>query len=91
MLERLIHYNELILNSTGEGIYGLNLQGETAFLNPAAARIDGDSHHLVGLKVIKLTAISRPDGFDAARRREAHRRARTGERLDPNLRLPSRA
>jgi GAF domain-containing protein len=32
---------ELILNSAGEGIYGLNLKGEITFGNPAAARMLG--------------------------------------------------
>ncbi|WP_165972094.1 ATP-binding protein [Paenibacillus piri] len=32
---------ELILNSAGEGIYGLNLDGEITFCNPAAARMLG--------------------------------------------------
>lgn len=40
-LERLSHQNELILNSAGEGIYGLNLEGITTFVNPAAAEILG--------------------------------------------------
>ncbi|HHP7232970.1 MAG TPA: ATP-binding protein, partial [Xenococcaceae cyanobacterium] len=38
-LERLSHQHELILNSAGEGIYGLNLQGITTFVNPAAAEM----------------------------------------------------
>ncbi len=40
-LERLSHQNELILNSAGEGIYGLDLDGITTFVNPAAAYILG--------------------------------------------------
>ncbi|MGH2412761.1 MAG: GAF domain-containing protein, partial [Microcystaceae cyanobacterium] len=40
-LERLSHQNELILNSAGEGIYGLNRQGRITFVNPAAARMLG--------------------------------------------------
>ncbi|MDJ0596839.1 MAG: ATP-binding protein [Pleurocapsa sp. MO_226.B13] len=42
-LERISHQNELILNSAGEGIYGLNLEGITTFVNPAAAEILGYS------------------------------------------------
>ncbi|MEM9509220.1 MAG: ATP-binding protein [Cyanobacteria bacterium P01_E01_bin.35] len=38
-LERLSHQNELILNSAGEGIYGLNLEGKITFVNPAAAEM----------------------------------------------------
>ncbi len=40
-LQRLSHQNALILNSAGEGIYGLNIQGRTTFVNPAAARMLG--------------------------------------------------
>lgn len=40
-LERLSHQQELILNSAGEGIYGLNLEGVTTFVNPAAAEMLG--------------------------------------------------
>lgn len=40
-LERLAHQNELILNSAGEGIYGLDLQGRITFINPAAAEMLG--------------------------------------------------
>ncbi|MEM8828525.1 MAG: ATP-binding protein [Cyanobacteria bacterium P01_G01_bin.19] len=40
-LERLSHQHELILNSAGEGIYGLNLAGRIAFINPAAAEMLG--------------------------------------------------
>jgi PAS domain S-box-containing protein len=40
-LARLSHQNELILNSVGEGLCGLDLQGHITFVNPAAARILG--------------------------------------------------
>lgn len=40
-LEQLRHQNELILNSAGEGIYGLDLAGTITFANPAAARMLG--------------------------------------------------
>ena len=40
-LEQLSRQNELILNSVGEGICGLNLQGEITFVNPAAAKLLG--------------------------------------------------
>jgi PAS domain S-box-containing protein len=38
-LERLSHQNELILNSAGEGICGLDRHGKITFANPAAARM----------------------------------------------------
>ena len=40
-LEQLRHQNELILDSAGEGICGLNQEGKITFANPAAARITG--------------------------------------------------
>lgn len=40
-LERLSRQSELILNSAGEGIYGLNAVGKITFVNPAAARMLG--------------------------------------------------
>jgi PAS domain S-box-containing protein len=40
-LQKLQRRNESILNSAGEGIYGLDLQGRTTFANPAAAKLTG--------------------------------------------------
>ena len=40
-VKRLGRQNELILNSAGEGIYGLDSQGKITFVNPAAARMLG--------------------------------------------------
>ena len=40
-LQKLQRRNESILNSAGEGIYGLDLQGRTTFINPAAAKLTG--------------------------------------------------
>jgi light-regulated signal transduction histidine kinase (bacteriophytochrome) len=40
-LQRLSKQNELILNSAGEGIYGLDRRGRITFINPAAARMLG--------------------------------------------------
>ena len=40
-LKRLSHQNELILNSAGEGIYGIDTEGKTVFVNPAAAGLLG--------------------------------------------------
>jgi two-component system NtrC family sensor kinase len=41
MLARLSHQNELILQSAGEGIYGVDLNGRATFLNPAASKMLG--------------------------------------------------
>ncbi|HEX9984825.1 MAG TPA: ATP-binding protein [Thermoanaerobaculia bacterium] len=40
-LARLIRQNELILNAAAEGVFGVNLDGNTTFVNPAAARMIG--------------------------------------------------
>jgi PAS domain S-box-containing protein len=40
-IQRLQAQYELILNSAGEGICGLDLNGKTMFVNPAAARMTG--------------------------------------------------
>jgi len=40
-LSRLKIQNELILQAAGEGIYGLNCQGQTTFLNNAASKMLG--------------------------------------------------
>jgi len=40
-LQKLQRRYEHILNSAGEGIYGLDLMGRTTFVNPAAAKITG--------------------------------------------------
>jgi PAS domain S-box-containing protein len=42
-LSRLIRQNELILNAAAEGVFGVNLEGTTTFVNPAAARMTGRS------------------------------------------------
>ena len=62
-LDRLSRQNELILNSAGEGIYGLNLQGETTFVNPAAARLLGrEVEELIAQWMHPLLNHSKPDG-----------------------------
>src|SRR5205085_8126490 len=40
-LQKLQRRYELILNSAGEGICGLDLEGKTTFANPAVSRITG--------------------------------------------------
>ena len=63
MLDRLRRQNELILNSAGEGIYGLDSRGLTTFVNPAAARMIGwDVEDLIGEPQHDILHHSRPDG-----------------------------
>ena len=40
-LAQLNRHHKLILDSAGEGIYGVDLEGRTTFVNPAAARMLG--------------------------------------------------
>jgi len=40
-IRALSQRNEMILNAAGEGIYGLDLEGRTTFINPAAAQMIG--------------------------------------------------
>jgi PAS domain S-box-containing protein len=54
---------ELILKEAGEGIYGLDREGRTTFLNPTAARMLGYApEELVGQPMHPLLHHSRPDG-----------------------------
>ncbi|MEO1095016.1 MAG: ATP-binding protein [Cyanobacteria bacterium J06638_28] len=62
-LERLSHQNELILKSAGEGICGLDPQGQIVFVNPAAAKILGQSaESMIGQFMHRLVHHSQPDG-----------------------------
>ena len=46
-LALLIRQNELILNAAAEGVFGVDLDGNTTFVNPAAARMIGRSQEEV--------------------------------------------
>src|SRR3989441_965747 len=62
-IERLSRQNELILNAAGEGIFGLDLQGKTTFVNPAAARMVGWSvAELIGQPMHLIMHHTKPDG-----------------------------
>ncbi len=62
-LARLSHQSELILNSIGEGIYGLDLQGNTTFVNPAASRMLGYTFdELIGKSGHRMIHHTRADG-----------------------------
>lgn len=53
----------LLLASTGEGIYGVDLHGACVFINPAGARLIGyEPHELIGRNMHGLTHHARPDG-----------------------------
>ena len=55
--------NQLLLDAVGEGIYGLDTEGITTFVNPAAERILGyTSEQLAGRKMHSIVHHSRADG-----------------------------
>jgi PAS domain S-box-containing protein len=61
--ERLSHQNELILSAAGEGIYGLDAQGNTAFINPATMGMSGYSaEELLGRPMHAMLHHSKLDG-----------------------------
>jgi PAS domain S-box-containing protein len=54
----------LLLNSTGEGIYGIDLEGKCTFANPACLRLLGfeSDTELLGRNMHQLVHHTRPDG-----------------------------
>jgi PAS domain S-box-containing protein len=54
---------KLILDSAGEGIYGVDLDGRATFVNPAAAKMLGYTPgELIGCRIHKIIHHTRPDG-----------------------------
>ena len=61
--EELERLNELILSSAGEGIYGLDAEGLTTFVNPAATKMLGwPAKEIIGHPMHSLLHHSRADG-----------------------------
>ena len=62
-LEQLRVQNELILASAGQGIFGLDLEGNTIFINPAALEMTGyDSGELLGQNIHEIIHYRKADG-----------------------------
>lgn len=62
-LERLRRQHQLILNSVGDGVYGVDLEGRVTFVNPAAAHMIGwEATDLIGKSMHHLVHHSRLDG-----------------------------
>ena len=62
-LERLKIQHESILNSAGEGIFGLDREGKTIFANPAALELTGyREDELIGNNLHDLIHHSKADG-----------------------------
>jgi len=61
-LEQISRQNQLILNSAGEGIYGLDLDGKVTFVNPAGAKLLGyDVEELLGQSLKQLVHETKPE------------------------------
>jgi len=53
----------LVMNSVGEGIYGINLEGKSTFINPAASHMLGyEQEELLGQLIHVTIHHSHPDG-----------------------------
>jgi PAS domain S-box-containing protein len=62
-LRRLGYQNQLILNSAGEGIFGLDRAGNITFANPAAVKMLGCTiEELAGKNSHNICHHTRPDG-----------------------------
>jgi diguanylate cyclase (GGDEF)-like protein/PAS domain S-box-containing protein len=62
-LERLGRRHELVLKSAGEGIFGLDVDGNATFVNPAAARMTGwEAEELVGRPQHEVLHHTKTDG-----------------------------
>ena len=62
--ERLSDYNRLLLESTAEGIYGIDSDGRCTFINMAGASLIGyAAHEAVGQEMHALIHHSRNDGL----------------------------
>jgi diguanylate cyclase (GGDEF)-like protein/PAS domain S-box-containing protein len=63
VLERLSRQHEMVLKSAGEGIFGLDPDGNATFVNPAAARMVGwDAEELLGRSLHNVLHHTKPDG-----------------------------
>ncbi|MDX2347834.1 MAG: PAS domain S-box protein, partial [Nitrospirota bacterium] len=61
--QKLARHNEQILASAGEGIYGLDLEGQTTFVNPAGAKLLGYTpQELIGLSMHTVVHHTKTDG-----------------------------
>jgi len=56
-------HGKLLLDAAGEGIYGLDVDGRSTFINPAAARLTGHSiEELLGQRMHDIVHHAHPDG-----------------------------
>ena len=63
-LERVSHHNRLLLESIGEGVFGVDTEGRFTFINPAGAAMFGaDPEDLIGQDSHSATHHTRLDGL----------------------------
>jgi PAS domain S-box-containing protein len=63
IFEQIERQNQLLLTAVGDGIYGVDAEGKTTFVNAAAADILGwDKADLMGQKIHEVIHHSHPDG-----------------------------
>ena len=61
--QKLAKHNEQILASAGEGIYGIDLEGQTTFVNPAGAKLLGYTpQELIGRSTHTIIHHTKTDG-----------------------------
>ncbi len=61
-LKGVRHLNKLVLESAGEGIYGIDTEGKTTFVNPAAQKMTGyTAKEMIGVCQHKLIHHSKSD------------------------------
>ncbi|MFA4935514.1 MAG: MASE3 domain-containing protein [Candidatus Methanoperedens sp.] len=61
--ERLSRHNKKIFDSVGEGIYGVDMEGKTTFINPAAASMLGyEAEELIGKPAHEAMHHTKQDG-----------------------------
>lgn len=82
-VEKMSYHNQLILDSVGEGIYGVDMAGRFAFINPAGAEMLGYSiEELIGKSLHETVHYNKPDGSPYPSGECPHLRALTaGEAL----------
>ncbi|OKY76101.1 MAG: hypothetical protein BM485_02300 [Desulfobulbaceae bacterium DB1] len=62
-IEKLNRHNSLLLEAAGEGIYGVDLEGKTTFMNPAAVRMTGfTEQEMLGKNQHELLHHTKADG-----------------------------
>ncbi len=67
-LEQLQRRYEMILNSAGEGICGLDLEGKATFVNPTVAKLTGwPVSELLGKTEREIFFHNRPEGAESVR------------------------